>query len=144
MRITMVILRVLCGLVDTIIVMAPIQFIMLGIFGVSMGQAEFLFSFLYAVYGALLTEYWGQTVGKYFGKIRCVSASGGKAPILYVGLRELVKSMYFIPFIGGVIGLISLIMMIVRKDGRALHDLVGNTKVVSKVQAEREMENEHK
>ncbi len=130
MKKTVVALRVLCGLLDAIIVMIPIQFIMIGIFQVSTAQADVLFKFLFAVYGALFTEYLGSTPGKYLGRLWCKDVNGGKAPILYTGLRELVKSMYVIPVIGWGAAAVSLLMMAVRKDGRTLHDMVGNTRVV--------------
>lgn len=123
-------LRCLCGTVDFIIILAPIQFIMMGVFRVSTGQADLLFKLLFAVYGALTTEYWGKTVGKYFGKLRVIDNSGGKPVMLYLGLRELTKSLYFIPYIGTVFLGLSIGMMLIRRDGRTLHDLVGNTKVV--------------
>lgn len=136
------VLRILCGVVDGMIVMTPIQMIMLGIFGVSSRQADLLFQFLFAVYGALLTEYWGQTAGKYFGRLCVADANGGKAPILYVGLRELAKSLYIIPVFGWIACAASMIMMMVRKDGRTLHDLAGNTRVVYRFEVEKEKENE--
>ena len=130
MKKTGVILRILCAGLDAMIVMIPIQFVMLGVFGVSTGQADLLFKLLLAVYGALLSEYWGHTAGKYFGKLRCADVSGEKPAILYMGLRELVKAMYFIPVAGWLAGAVSIVMMTVREDGRTLHDLAGNTKVV--------------
>lgn len=123
-------LRILCGVLDAVIVMIPIQFVMMGIFKVSVGQAELLYKFLFAVYGTLMTEYFAGTAGKYLGKLAVRDISGSKAPILFVGLRELVKAMYLIPVIGWCTGLISVVMMIVRKDGRGLHDFAGNTRVV--------------
>lgn len=123
-------LRVLCGVVDFIIIMLPVQFIMLGVFQVSPNQADFFFKILFAVYGALFTEYWGKTPGKYFGKLRVVDSSGSKSSLLYLGLRELAKSLYLVPIFGQVALVVSLGMMIFRKDGRALHDIIGNTKVV--------------
>lgn len=125
-----ILLRILCGAVDFIIILIPIQFVMMGVFNVSTGQADLLFKLLFAVYAALMTEYWGKTVGKYFGKLRVVDVSGVKPSILYVGLRELTKTLYLVPYVGAALLLISLIMMAVRRDGRTLHDLVGNTKVV--------------
>lgn len=124
-----ILLRFLCGIVDFIIIMAPIQFLMMGVFQVSVRQADLFFKLLYAVYGALMTEYFGMSLGKYFGRLKVLDVSGAKTPILYSGLRELSKSMYFIPYIGWTAGLISLGMMAVRKDGRALHDFIGNTRV---------------
>lgn len=130
MRKPSAVLRILCGALDGFIVMIPIQMVMMGIFGVSTRQAELFFQFLSAVYGALLTEYWGQSVGKYFGRLKCVDASGGKAPILYIGIRELVKSLYIVPVFGWIACAVSIIMLCVRRDGRMLHDFAGNTKVV--------------
>lgn len=133
-----IILRILCGLLDAILIMLPIQLIMMGIFQVSTGQADLLYKFLFAVYGTLLTEYRGGTIGKYFGKLCCVDVNGGKPPIMYVGIRELTKSLYFVPVFGWAAAAISLVMLIVRKDGRMLHDFVGNTRVVYQWQAEEE------
>ncbi len=129
MKKTVVALRILCGLLDALIVMIPLQFIMIGIFQVSTAQAELLYKFLFAVYGALFTEYLGSTPGKYLGRLRCKDVNGGKAPMMYTGLRELVKAMYFIPVIGWGAAAVSLVMMTVRRDGRTLHDMVGNTRV---------------
>ena len=124
------VLRILCGGLDGLILMIPIQVVMLGIFGVSISQAELFFKFLFAVYGALLTEYWGQSVGQYFGRLVCVDVNGGKAPILYVGIRELVKALYIVPVIGWACCAVSIVMMVAGKDGRTLHDLAANTRVV--------------
>ena len=77
-----------------------------------------------------MTEYCGVTLGKFFGKLRVVDNNGGKPVLLYLGLRELAKSLYLIPYIGWGIGLVSFIMMLTRKDGRALHDFIGNTRIV--------------
>lgn len=137
-KISNMFLRILCGAVDFIIILVPIQFIMMGVFRVSTGQADFLFKLLFAVYGTLLTEYWGKTVGKFFGKLRVVDASGEKPEILYMGLRELTKSLYLVPYAGAVLLTVSILMMAIRRDGRALHDLVGNTKVVFVWQTEEE------
>lgn len=109
-----------------------------GVFSVSLSQADLLFKLLFAVYGALLTEYMGMTAGKYFGKLRVADNRGGKAPILYVGLRELTKSLYLIPWLGWGLALVSLVMMAVRRDGRTLHDLVGNTRVMTARRFEQE------
>lgn len=132
------ILRVLCGLLDFLLIMIPIQFIMMGVFTVSVRQADLLFKLLFAVYGVLFTEYMGMTAGKYFGKLRVVDFRGGRASILYVGMRELTKSLYLIPWLGWGLAFISLVMMAVRKDGRMLHDLVGSTRVVTARQFEQE------
>lgn len=143
MKKTKGILRILCGIVDFLIIMVPIQFIMMGIFQVSMRQADLFFQLLYAVYGALLTEYMGMTIGKYFGRLRVLDTSGAKPALLYVGLRELTKAIYFIPYIGWTVGFISILMMLIRQDGKALHDFVGNTTVVYNWQTENKKEGDN-
>ncbi len=130
------ILRLLCGVVDFIIIMIPIQFIMMGVFQVSTRQADLFFQLLFAVYGTLLNEYWGMTVGKYFGKLKIVDMDHQKPSILYLGLRELSKSLYLIPYVGWCLCLISVFMILLRKDKRAIHDLIANTKIVYQWQVE--------
>lgn len=130
MKKTIVLLRLLCAVLDAMLVMIPLQFVMMGVFRVSVSSADLLYKFLFAVYGALFTEYLGGTPGKYLGKLCCVDADGGKAPLLYIGLRELVKAMYFVPVAGWLAAGVSIVMMAVRSDGRTLHDLAGNTRIV--------------
>lgn len=125
-----ILIRILCGSLDFLIILIPVQFVMMGIFHVSTGQADLFFKLLSAVYATLFTEYWGKTPGKYFGRLRVVDVSGQKPVMMYLGLRELTKTLYLVPYAGLVLLIISLVMMAVRKDGRTLHDLVGNTKVV--------------
>lgn len=134
-----VLLRILCAAVDFIIILVPVQFVMMGIFNVSTRQADLLFQLLFAVYGTLATEYFGKTLGKYLGRLRVVDTSGQKLVMLYLGLRELSKALYLVPYAGLVLLAVSGVMMAVRKDGRALHDLVGNTQVVFAWQAEEEV-----
>lgn len=134
-----VLLRILCAAVDFIIILVPVQFVMMGIFNVSTRQADLLFQLLFAVYGTLATEYFGKTLGKYLGRLRVVDTSGQKPVMLYLGLRELSKALYLVPYAGLVLLAVSGVMMAVRKDGRALHDLVGNTQVVFAWQAEEEV-----
>ncbi len=138
MQIRKNILRLLCAVIDFIIVMMPIQFVMMGIFGVSQSQADLLFKFLFAVYGALLLEYMGgRTIGKWAGQLVVVdndSEADGKN-MLYLGIRELSKSLYFIPYIGWAICLISIIMMFY--NGRSLHDVIGGTKVLTATEVTR-------
>lgn len=125
------ILRILCGVIDFIILLAPIQFIMIGLFNVSTSQAEFFMKLLMAVYGALFIEYAnGKTIGKIFGKIVVTDMSGVKPSLMYAGIRELTKSLYLIPVVGWLLAVVSIFMMLFRKDGRALHDFTGNTKII--------------
>lgn len=129
-------MRLLCGLIDCLLVLLPVQLLMLGVMQRDAAEVDILFRLLFAVYGAVMIEYCeGATVGKRFGRLMVVDRAGGKAPMLYVGLRELVRSMYLIPVAGWIAGAVSVVMMLAA--GRTLHDLVGNTMVIYRWQYQR-------
>lgn len=129
------VMRLLCGLIDYLILMFPVQLVMLFGMQIPVTSVDFLFRLLFAVYGVLMVEYnHGATLGKMLGRMVVVDKAGGPAPILYVGLRELVKSMYLIPVIGWAFGLVSAVMMFWR--GTTLHDMVGNTRVLFRWQVQ--------
>lgn len=143
MKIRDSIIRILCFGIDYIIILIPIQFVMIGIFQVNVSQAELLYKFLFVAYGALFMEYnHGQTLGKLLGKVRVKDISGAKATLMHTGIRELTKAMYFIPVVGWILALVSLGMMLIRSDGRTLHDLSGNTKVIYVWQERDEVSND--
>lgn len=122
-------LRLLCAAIDYLLLMLPVQLGMFGVLGVPARSVDFLFRLLFAVYGVLMIEYFhGATVGKYLGGLMVVDKTGGKATMLYVGLRELVRSMYLIPFAGWLAGLVSVVMLFWK--GQTLHDMVGRTAVI--------------
>lgn len=122
-------MRLGCGLIDYLLLLLPVQLMMLGIMRLGANQVDFLFRLLLAVYGVLMIEYnHGATIGKHLGRLMVVDRSGAKATMMYVGLRELVKSMYLIPVAGWIAGLISMVMLFV--NGRTLHDMVGATQVI--------------
>lgn len=123
------ILRLFCGLIDYLLLLLPVQLVMLGVMQMDPLQVDLLFRLLFAVYGVLMIEYNnGATVGKSLGRLMVVDRTGTKATMLYVGLRELVRSMYLIPVVGWIAGLISVVMMFVKD--QTLHDMVGNTQVI--------------
>ena len=123
------VMRLFCGLIDYLLLLLPVQLIMLGVMQLDPLQVDLLFRLLFAVYGVLMIEYNnGATVGKSLGRLMVVDRTGTKATMLHVGLRELVRSMYLIPVIGWIAGLISVVMMFV--NDRTLHDMVGNTQVI--------------
>lgn len=135
------VLRLGCACIDYMILMLPTQLLMLGVMGIDSSRVDFLFRLLFAIYGVLMIEYnHGATVGKSFGHLLVVDKTGGHATMLYVGLRELIRSMYLIPVIGWFFGIISVIMMFTRGD--TLHDMVGRTKVVLQSEYEREEEDD--
>lgn len=128
-------LRLLCGLIDYILLLLPVQFVMLAVMQQEPSQVDFLFRLLFAVYGVLMIEYCdGATIGKRLGRLMVVDRSGAKATMLYVGLRELVRAMYLIPYIGWLAGIVSIVMLLVK--GQTLHDMVGNTRVIYRWQYE--------
>lgn len=125
-----VIIRILSFVADYIIVSFPVILIMVMYFRVSDKQAELLFQLLFAVYGTLFMEYMnGATVGKRFGKIKVVTQENTKPTMVEYGMRELVKTLYFIPLIGWLFACVSLVLLFIRQ-GRALHDYIARTKVI--------------
>lgn len=124
-----VLIRVLSYIIDFIIIILPLQLISIGVLGLPMSQANVLFIFLFAIYATLFAEYMnGMTLGKFFGKIKIVDRSGCKASIIQLSMRELTKAAYLTPVIGWMFGLISFVLIIIKK--RSIHDMVGDTKVV--------------
>ena len=123
------ILRLLSALVDYIIIMLPVQLILMGVVGTGEGNADFLFRMLFAVYGVIMisiTKY-GQTVGKMLSKTAVRDSTGIKSVLMYTGMRELTKLLYFVPYIGWGLGAVSILLMFVK--GRALHDYIADTGV---------------
>lgn len=107
---------------------------------------------LYFVVMPLFTK--GQTLGKKLMKIKIVNNDGSEVGtngllfrglILYGILSSIItlilllvtsKSTYIgtsgnITALFGLINIVSFVMILVRKDGRGIHDLLGNTKVIS-------------
>ena len=131
------ILRLGCGFIDYLLILLPTQLVLLGIMQQDASRVDFLFRLLFAVYGVLMVEYnHGATIGKTFGKLMVVDSSGAKATVMYVGLRELVRAMYMVPVAGWIACGISIVMMCI--NGRTLHDMVGNTRVIYRWEEETE------
>lgn len=144
-RKTSILLRILCSLIDLLVLLVPMQLVVLGVFGVQPMQASYLFLLLYAVYGTLCCEIaGGMTLGKYCGKMCVLDRDGTKPSLMYLGLRELTKAMYLQPLAGPVLMLVSLGLYLAR--GVTLHDLISRTRVVYLGQAKRiraEMEEQY-
>lgn len=125
-------IRILSFLADYVIISFPVTFIMMLYFNVSDNQAQLLFQLLFAIYGTLLMEYMkGATIGKYFGKIKVVTLEDTKPTLVEYGMRELIKGLYFIPYIGWVLAFVSILMLF-SKGGMAIHDYIARTKVIYK------------
>lgn len=123
-------IRILSFIADYIIISFPIIFIMVMCFNVSDSQADLLFKLLFAVYGTLFMEYMnGATIGKRFGRVKVVTVENAKPTLMEFGMRELVKALYFVPFIGWIFAAISTVMLFMR-EGRTIHDHISKTKVI--------------
>ena len=125
-----ILLRICAGLLDAVIISMPVQLFLVSMFALPDAQVNFLYCTLFAVYGTLFTEYVnGRTLGKILAKTKVISSDGTKPEMLYIGLREMVKAMYLVPFVGWAVGIISGCMMLFG-NGRTLHDIIGNTRVI--------------
>lgn len=139
MRGKMLLLRILCGSIDVLLVMLPVQLLMMGVMAVDATTASYFFLILLAVYSAVCEDsLGGATLGKYFGKLCVADRDGGRAPMLYLGLREMVKATYFLPRFGWIIAAASLIFYLLK--GETLHDAAGRTRVITRWQRGREEE----
>lgn len=125
-------IRILSFVVDFIITAFPVIFIMMLYLSVSDSQAQLLFQLLFAVYGTLFMEYMnGATIGKYFGKTKVVTEEGTTPTLVEYGMRELVKAIYFVPYIGWLLAIFSTVMLFT-KDKKTIHDYIAKTKVIYK------------
>ena len=71
-------MRLLCALIDYLVLMLPVQLVLLYWIGADPLSADFLFRLLFAVYGVLLVEYnHGATLGKMVGRLKVVDKAGG-------------------------------------------------------------------
>ena len=66
----------------------------------------------------------GQTIGKYFAKIHVIDVGTN---IMDDSIREVIKLIYFIPFFGFVIVMLSISCYFIQ--GKFLHDIIGKSEV---------------
>ncbi len=110
-------------LLDGLIVHLPIVIISLFIFG----QREIFSDIVMFLYGIILPVVWyGYTVGKRIIGIRIVKINGEQVGIGTMLLRDLVSGfIYLITF--GILGIVSIFMVALREDKRAIHDFIAGT-----------------
>lgn len=121
--------------IDTLLVMVPTQLVTLDYLKLTPMQAQIYFVILFAVYGAVTTQAChGMTAGKYFAKLEVLSRDGSRPSLMYLGLRELMKGMYFLPLIGPILAVVSVGLYLWK--GTTLHDSLGQTQVVTRRKAE--------
>ena len=123
-------IRVIAASIDYIIVSLPVYIVMIEVLKIPYFQGELLLKLLLAVYGTLFMEYMnGATIGKRLGACRVRTKEGTKPTLLELGMRELIKSLYFIPFVGWVLAMINVVLLFIG-EGLTIHDRIARTRVV--------------
>ncbi|GAA0376026.1 RDD family protein [Bacillus horti] len=118
-------IRLWATLLDSIIIFLPINIVLFFLFQIDF--AEDISRLLSSLYYLLLPLFWsGQTVGKAICRIRIVKTNGEDVHIGNMLLRVIVSGIiYGITF--GIAAIVSVVMVCVREDKRALHDLIAGT-----------------
>ena len=123
-------IRIIAAFIDYIIVSLRVYIVMIEILKIPYSQGDVLLKLLLAVYGTLFMEYSsGATIGKSLGSCRVRSKDGTKPTLLELGMRELIKSLYFIPFVGWVLAMINVVLLFIG-EGLTIHDRIARTRVV--------------
>ena len=130
-----IIVRLLCGLVDWIIVTVVCQIVLFGILNVEMGLTPLIyFMIVYCVYNGLFVKYMhGQTPGKALGRLVVINTENPpnerqQIALFNLFLRESCKALYFFPIAGWLAGLVSVVLILVQRT--PFHDSIGRTMVV--------------
>ncbi len=129
LRIRYVVVRALAGLIDLIIVYVPAVILFSLWFHVATRWAELLAQLLFLAYNvAAVSTFHGQTIGKYFARLRVDTRRLVSDNVLFVGMREMTKLLFLTPVIGVPLGLLNLLLALAT--GRMLEDFVGQSDVV--------------
>ncbi|GAB3800778.1 hypothetical protein GCM10028868_25130 [Virgibacillus kimchii] len=86
---------------------------------------------IYLSYMMLLPLFWdGNVIGKKLSNIKVKSSHGERLTFKNMFKRELI-GFYLIGILSlGTAFIVSMVMIVVREDGKGLHDLIGGTSVV--------------
>ena len=127
MRILFFVQRFLATLIDLIIVYLPVLLLVQLIFTnkeVS-GIGNLLAAILFVLYNLISeSSFQGKTIGKFFAKLKVKTIS---TDLLEVCQREMAKLLYFLPMVGWIFVLFSVVMYFV--NGQFLHDKIGRSEV---------------
>lgn len=127
MRTLFFVQRFLATLIDLIIVYLPVLLLVQLIFTSKevSGIGNFLAAILFVLY-SLISEssFQGKTIGKFFAKLKVKTVS---TDLLEVCQREMAKLLYFLPMVGWIFVLVSVVMYFV--NGQFLHDKIGRSEV---------------
>ncbi|KZE47321.1 hypothetical protein AV540_19665 [Brevibacillus parabrevis] len=122
--------RLGASLLDGLIIGVPLALISYLITGDTEGNI--VTNLISTLYSLLVPVFWyGYTVGKRIVGVRIARVDGERVGVGTMLLRVLVGMMLIYGITFGVAALVSLVMVCVRKDKRAIHDLVAGTYVTS-------------
>lgn len=127
MRTLFFVQRFLATLIDLIIVYLPVLLLVQLIFTNKEvgGIGNFLAAILFVLYNLISeSSFQGKTIGKFFAKLKVKTIS---TDLLEVCQREMAKLLYFLPMVGWIFVLVSVVMYFV--NGQFLHDKIGRSEV---------------
>lgn len=123
-------IRILAGIVDSIIIILPIGMMIYLITGeISIDWTQGLaFNLPYLFYLTFLPVYWnGYIIGKKIMNIRIVKLDGTDLSLSDMVMREVIGRVLLGYATFGVTTVISGLMVLLRHDKRAIHDLLAGT-----------------
>jgi uncharacterized RDD family membrane protein YckC len=119
-------IRILANFLDSLVVGVPLD-----IFDKLIGSSEHsvLVNIIVVIYSLVVPIYWsGYTIGMRIVGIRIVKVDGSKLNFGTMVLRTVVASIYYAVTLG-ILLIVSAFMVGLRKDKRAIHDLIAKTYV---------------
>lgn len=130
MRGKYLLLRILAGMVDIIVVYVPVVVVAILFLHANFRTADILGQLGFVVYNVIMiASYHGQTLGKSIGReYVLINDEQPNGKMLIAGIREVTKLIYFLPFVGWIFGLISVVLGALT--GRMIHDYFGNSTIV--------------
>ncbi|XQY92201.1 RDD family protein [Metabacillus sp. HB246100] len=128
-------IRVLAAILDTLLIMIPIAMITYFITGdVSLKWTQgVFFTIVYFIYLTVLPIVWkGYVIGKRIVNIPIEKLNGDRLKMSDMILREVVGKFVLGYVTFGIATVVSGLMVLLRKDKRAIHDFIAGTQVSSK------------
>lgn len=123
-------IRIAAGLVDFFILTFPATFLIFLLTGeMTLDWTQGLtWNIVYALYLTILPVIWrGYIVGKRIFKIKVKSMDGKQITLLQMFIRECIGKIMLGYLTFGITSIVSALMVYLRKDKRAIHDLLAGT-----------------
>lgn len=118
--------RILASFIDILLICLPCQFVLFALYGKSGSHAYWLSLILFVLYNIVLTMHFsGQTIGKYFARLRVTPVSKS---MLEMGQREAIKLVYFLPYFGFLFLILSTVTYLCEE--KFLHDKLVGSEVI--------------